>query len=111
LQNARRHSCFFQNKKVKSETREASDDQIFHSFAESSTFRLNASKDCPSVLAGDLGLLLVMSAHGSGFPLTDALSHQLWAEGFPNIFSLDENVEDAHRAGRNTSRTRGFGAD
>jgi hypothetical protein len=28
LQNARRHSCFFQNKKAKSETREESDDQI-----------------------------------------------------------------------------------
>src|SRR6266700_887154 len=31
LQNARRHSCFFQNKQVKSETREESDDQIFYS--------------------------------------------------------------------------------
>ncbi|WP_236022934.1 tyrosine-type recombinase/integrase [Dictyobacter formicarum] len=30
MQNARRHSCFFQNKNVKSETREGSDDQIFH---------------------------------------------------------------------------------
>jgi hypothetical protein len=31
LQNARRHSCFFQNKKGKSETQEESEDQIFHS--------------------------------------------------------------------------------
>jgi hypothetical protein len=37
-------------------------------------------------------------ARGSGFPLTDAAPHQLWAVGFPNIFPLDKNIEHAHVA-------------
>src|SRR5947209_6739839 len=66
--------------------------------ASSSCFVLNASTDRQPLLAGDLGLLLVVFAHGSGFPLTDAASHQLWAVGFPNIFPLNKKVEHAHIA-------------
>src|SRR5438552_2792123 len=61
-------------------------------------FVLNTSADWQSLCTGDLGLLLVVCAHGSGFPLTDAASHELWAVSFTNIFPLDENVEHAHIA-------------
>src|SRR5258708_40236943 len=60
--------------------------------ARCSCFVLNASSDWQPLLAGDLGLLFVVFAHGSGFPLTDAASHQLWAVGFPNIFPLHKNI-------------------
>src|SRR5713101_7346366 len=64
----------------------------------SSCFVLNASTDWQPLFTGNLGLLLVMLAHGSGFPFTDAAPHQLWAVGFPNIFALDKNIEHAHIA-------------
>src|SRR5438874_186875 len=64
--------------------------------ASCSCLVLNASTDWQPLLAGDLGLLLVVFSHGSGFPLTDAASHQLWAVGFPNIFPFDEDVEHSH---------------
>src|SRR5258708_1065888 len=47
---------------------------------------------------GDSSLFLIVFAHGSGFPLADAAPHQLWAVGFPNIFTLDKNIQDAHIA-------------
>src|SRR6266571_2589411 len=62
----------------------------------SSRFVLNTSKNRQSLFTGDLGLLLVVLAYGSGFPLTDAASHQLWAVGFANILAADENVEHSH---------------
>src|SRR5438132_6113856 len=64
--------------------------------ASSSCFVLNTSTDGQPLFAGDLGLLLVVLAHGSGFPLADATSHELWAVGFANIFAADEDVEHAH---------------
>ena len=48
------------------------------------------------MFAGDLDLLLVVLAHGSGLPLADATSHELWAVDFANIFAVDEDVEHAH---------------
>jgi len=57
-------------------------------------FVLNTSTNGPSLFAGDLRLLLIVLAYGSGFPLTDAASHQLWAVGFAHIFAADEEVED-----------------
>jgi hypothetical protein len=66
--------------------------------ASSPCFVLNASADWQPLLAGDLGLLLVVFAHGSGFPLTDAAPHELWAVGFPNIFPPDKKIEHAHVA-------------
>src|SRR5712691_9459044 len=59
-------------------------------------FVLNASTDWQYLLAGDPGLLLVVFAYGSGFPLADAPSHQLWAIGFSNIFAIDKDVEHSH---------------
>src|SRR5712691_10314495 len=56
-------------------------------------FVLNASTDWQPLFTGNLGLLLVMFAHGSGFPLTDTTAHELWAVGFANIFALDKDVE------------------
>src|SRR5437870_4892665 len=66
------------------------------SAASSSCFILNASTDCYPLSVREITVLLVMFAHGSGFPLTDAAPHQLWAVGFPNIFPLDKNVQDTH---------------
>src|SRR5690242_20591702 len=59
-------------------------------------FVLNAGTDWQSLLAGDLCLLLVVFAHGSGFPLADAAPHQLWAVGFSNIGAIDKDVEHSH---------------
>ena len=46
-------------------------------------FALYTSADLAPVLAGEPGVPLVVCAHGSGFPRTDATAHQLWAGGFP----------------------------
>src|SRR5438067_12224698 len=59
-------------------------------------FVLNTSTDWQPLFAGDLDLLLVPLAHGSGLPLADATPHDLWAVGFANIFAVDEDVEHAH---------------
>src|SRR5713226_1835334 len=61
-------------------------------------FVLNASTDWQPLFTSNLRLFLVVFAHGSGFPLTDAAPHELWAVGFPNIFPLDKNVEHTHIA-------------
>src|SRR6266498_4044017 len=61
-------------------------------------FVLNTSADWQSLFTGDLGLRLVVFAHGSGFPLTDATSHELWTVGFSNIFPLDKDATDVHYA-------------
>src|SRR2546423_1905351 len=61
-------------------------------------FVLNTSADWQPLFTGDLRLLLIVFAHGSGFPFTDAAPHELWAVGFPNIFPLDKKIEDAHIA-------------
>src|SRR6266702_6326665 len=64
--------------------------------ASSSCFVLNASTNRQPLFTGDLRLLLVVLAHGSGFPLTDAAPHELWAVSFANIFATDEDVEHSH---------------
>src|SRR5713226_2547696 len=61
-------------------------------------FVLNTSTDWQPLFAGDLGLLLVVGAHGSGFPLTDASSQEWWAVGFANRCPPDKKVEHAHIA-------------
>src|SRR5215467_5931549 len=64
------------------------------SFACLPRFALDAGADLSPLFTGDLGLYLIVPSHGSGFPLTDATSHQLWAVGFPDIFPLDKQIED-----------------
>ena len=59
-------------------------------------FVLNTSTNGQPLFTGDLRLLLIVLTHGSGFPLTDAASHQLWAVGLANIFASDEDVEHSH---------------
>src|SRR6266702_4040701 len=61
-------------------------------------FVLNTSADWQPLFTGEITLLFVVFAHGSGFPLTDATSHELWTVGFPNIFPLDKNVEHTYIA-------------
>src|SRR5438876_6007460 len=67
-------------------------------FARRTRFILNASANWQPLGARDLGLLLVVLAHGSGFPLTHATSHELWAVGFSNIFPVNKEVEHPHIA-------------
>src|SRR6266567_7684172 len=59
-------------------------------------FVLNASADRSPLLAGDLGLHLVMFVHDSGFPLTDATSHELRAVGFSHVAPFHEEIEHAY---------------
>src|SRR5260370_1992109 len=59
-------------------------------------FVLNTSTNGQPLFTGDLRLLLVVLAHGSGFPLTDAASHELVPVGFANLFASDEDVEHSH---------------
>jgi len=59
-------------------------------------FVLNTSTDWQPLGICDLGLLLVVLAHGSGFPLTDAASHELGTVGFSDIAAFDEQVKHAH---------------
>src|SRR2546422_10256996 len=61
-------------------------------------FILNTSANWQPLLAGESRLLLVVFAHGSGFPLTHAAPHELATVSFPNIFRLDKNVQDTHVA-------------
>src|SRR5919109_2953089 len=65
-------------------------------FAPFARFVLNARADRSPVVAGDPGLHLVLCAHRSGFPCTDATSHQTGAVGFPHICALDKEVEHTH---------------
>src|SRR5436305_7658152 len=58
-------------------------------------FFLNASADLSPLFARGLSLDLVLFAHGSGFPFTDAASHELGAVGFPDVAPLDKEVEHA----------------
>src|SRR5256884_9440262 len=67
-------------------------------FASRKRFALNASTDLLPLSPCDLGLGLILFAHGPGFPLTDTSSHQLWAVGFPNIDPIHEEVEHSHIA-------------
>src|SRR5262245_4287830 len=62
-------------------------------FACSSRFALDAGTNRLPLLSGDLGSRLIVFAHGSGFPFADTTAHQLWAVGFPDVFSLDEQIE------------------
>ena len=65
-------------------------------FARSPCFALDAGACLLPLLAGDLGLHLVVFTHGSGFPFADATSHELWAVGFPDVDPLYEEVEHTH---------------
>src|SRR5712691_7030480 len=59
-------------------------------------FVLNVSTDLSSLGTRTLGLGLVVFPHGSGFPLTDTTSHQLWAVGFADVDALHEDIEHTH---------------
>ena len=62
-------------------------------FSPLARFFLNARADRAPLFAGHPGLHLVLFAHRSGFPFTDAAAHQRGAVGFPNIVALDKEVE------------------
>src|SRR2546426_10155265 len=62
-------------------------------FAPLARFFLDARADRAPLFAGAPGLHLVLFAHRSGFPFTDAASHQTGAVGFSDIFSLNKEVE------------------
>ena len=66
------------------------------SFPRLSCFTLNACADRSSLFSGDPGLLLVLFAHHSRFPLAHATSHELWTVGFPNIFPFNKKIQDTH---------------
>src|SRR6266567_5210615 len=59
-------------------------------------FVLNTSTNGQPLFTGEMTLLLIVFAHGSGFPLAHSASHQLRAIGFANIFAFNEDVEHAH---------------
>src|SRR5215831_12632597 len=65
-------------------------------FAPFARFFLHASADLSPLCAGAPGLHLVLFAHRSGFPFTDAAAHQTGAVGFPNIVALHKEVEHTH---------------
>src|SRR6266581_2478314 len=65
-------------------------------FSPFARFFLHASADLSPLFAGAPGLHLVLFAHRSGFPFTDAASHQTGAVGFPHICSRDKEVEHTH---------------
>src|SRR6266446_3355736 len=62
-------------------------------FSPFARFFLNASADLSPLFAGAPGLHLVLLAHRSGFPFTDAASHQTGAVGFSDIVPLNKEVE------------------
>src|SRR5258708_2133921 len=59
-------------------------------------FVLDVSTDLSPLLARNLGLGLVVFTHGSGFPLTDTTSHELWTVGFADVDALHEEVKHTH---------------
>src|SRR5260370_33251695 len=59
-------------------------------------FVRNTRTDGQSLFTGEMTLLLIVFAHGCGFPFAHSASHQLGAIGFANIFALNEDVEHAH---------------
>src|SRR5713101_5740808 len=67
-------------------------------FARRSRFFLNASADLSPLFACGFCLGLVVFAHGSGFPLTDATSHELWTVGFPKVDPIHEEIQHAYVA-------------
>src|SRR5437588_3280385 len=67
-------------------------------FARVPRFLLSAGTCLLALLAGDPSHHLVVFTHRSGFPFTDAASHQLGTVGFPNVDPLHEEVEHAHIA-------------
>src|SRR6266566_5361701 len=59
-------------------------------------FVLDVSTNLSPLLAGNLGLGLVVFPHGSSVPLTDTTSHQLWTVGFADVDALHEDIEHTH---------------
>src|SRR5258708_13283400 len=55
-------------------------------------FVLDVSTDLSPLLARNLGLGLVVFTHGSGFPLTDTTSHELWTVGFADVSALHQQL-------------------
>src|SRR5258708_31642830 len=76
--------------------------------ASSSCFVLNASTDWQPLLAGDLGLLLVVFVHGSGFPPDFHGPPSVVGSRLPqHIPPRQKCTGPPHRDGRNTHRTPG----
>src|SRR5258706_11724122 len=74
--------------------------------ASSSCFVLNASTDLSPLLAGDLGLLFVVFAHGSGFPPDFRGLPSVVGNRLPqHIAPRQKCTGHPHRGGRNTRQT------
>lgn len=67
-------------------------------FARVPRFVLDVGACFASLRTCGFRLDLVMFPHGSGFPFTDAASHQLGTVGFPNVDPIHEEVEHTHIA-------------
>jgi hypothetical protein len=63
------------------------------SFAGLSCFTLDVGAHLSSFFACDFRLFLVVFAHRSSFPLTDAASHKRWTVGFSHIHALNEEIQ------------------
>src|SRR5712692_6501566 len=64
-------------------------------FASTPCFFLDACASLLPLCPRQRFLRLVVFAHGSGFPFTDATSHELRAVGFPQIGAINKEIEDA----------------
>src|SRR5581483_605291 len=64
-------------------------------FASTPSFVLDACASPLPLRPRQCFLLLVVFAHGSGFPFTDSTSHQLRAVGFPYIRAINKEIEHA----------------
>src|SRR5438105_14146306 len=67
-------------------------------FAVGPRFFLNTGADFSPLFARGFRLRLVVFAHGSGFPFTDAASHELWTVGFPKIHPIHEKIQHTYVA-------------
>jgi hypothetical protein len=67
-------------------------------FSGAPRFVLDACASLLTELLRKYFLLLVIFAHGSGFPFTDPTSHELYTVGFPQVGAINEEIEDANIA-------------
>src|SRR5258708_8871091 len=63
------------------------------SFAGLSCFTLDVGAHLSSFFACDFRLFLVVFAHRSSFPLTDAAPHKRWTVGFSHIHALNQEIQ------------------
>src|SRR6266700_2270589 len=73
-------------------------------------FVLNTSTNGQPLFTGEMTLLLIVFAHGSGFPLAHSAPHQLWAVGFQHTRLRRRCRALLRLCGRSTGQTHGLGA-